>query len=414
MIKKYHLRFVTIGKNRIYLRYFVTQDKKPLALNISCDLSLPSADVKKLNDNSYGGAIQKLCNQLKAEYINYIEHLYRKNNEESYPTPDEIRNYLDVTQKQIIMGVQVQIYLDNLKVADSTKKIYEYVLYKFKEYFESDIKNQTIVGIVHKKTPSNFIWWLKNRELFKKIEAQQENFEDIKNFSPLTLYNYEAIVLKFINYLADSYDITPITLSLHQPKYSNKWHIIENDVNRLLKYKPKTDRENEILDIIKLNIGIGLRINEILNIQKENCTVLKDCIEVRFAETKKNKERTIIVVQPVAIEVLKRHLSNKTLWTYQNYNIFNRDLKKIAKEVFKEETTKIYKIDTKNSGYVEVLKWQAISSHCFRRYAISRNIVNYGIDVARSYSGHTDYQMITRHYAEFMNKEDLKKKLLKK
>jgi len=405
---------VTIGKNRIYLRYFVTKANKPLALNISCDLTLPSADVRKLNEGTFGGAIQKLCNQLKAEYSGYIETLYRRNNEESYPTPDEIRDYLEVTQKKIIIGMQVQIYLDELKVANSTKKIYEYVLYKFKEYFESDIRNQTIVGIVHKRTPANFIWWLKNIEMFKKIEAQQEDFESIKNFSPLTLYNYQAIVLKFLNFLADKFDVPPIVLSLHQPKYSSKYHLSTEDLERLLKYKPQTIKEKQVQDIIAFNKGIGLRINEILGIQKDNITILPDCIEVRFIESKKSKERTIIVVDKDSIEVLKNHLQQENLWYTQNYNCFNRDLKMLAKEVFKNETTKVYKIDTKKSDYVEVLKADAISSHALRRYAISRNIANYGIDVARSYSGHTDYQMITRHYAEFMKTEDLKKKLLKK
>jgi integrase len=406
---------VTIGKNRIYLRYFITKDNKPLSLNISCDLSLPSEDVKKLNDGSYGGMVQKQCNQIKAEYTNYVERLYRKNNEENYPTPEEITDYIQVTEKKVIMGIQVQQYLDDLPVADSTKKIYTYVLYKFKDYFESDIRNQTIIGVVDKKTLKSFIWYLKNREMFKKIEAEEEDFENMKNFSPLTLYNYEAIVLKFLNFLAEKFDVTPIKLSLHQPKYSNKYHLTEKDVDRLLKFKPQTDKEQELMDIIILNKNIGLRINEILSIQKDNCTILPDCIEVRFIESKKTKERTILVIKSEGIEVLKKHLQYPSLWMhYSNYNLFNRDLKKIAAEVFGEETTKVYKINTKKSDYIEVKKAEAISSHAFRRFAISRNIATYGIDVARSYSGHADYQVITRNYAEFLKTEDLKKLLLKK
>ena len=60
-----------------------------------------------------------------------------------------------------------------------------------------------------------------------------------------------------------------------------------------------------------------------------------------------------------------------------------------------------------------VNKWKAITSHAFRRYAIERNIVDYGIDVARSLSGHADTAIMFKHYAGFMDGKDLKKKLLK-
>ena len=81
--------------------------------------------------------------------------------------------------------------------------------------------------------------------------------------------------------------------------------------------------------------------------------------------------------------------------------------------MFKDATVKIYKITTAYTKYLDVKKCDAISSHAFRRFAIERNISKYGIDVARSFSGHSDYQVITKHYAQFMNKEDLKEKLLK-
>jgi len=64
--------------------------------------------------------------------------------------------------------------------------------------------------------------------------------------------------------------------------------------------------------------------------------------------------------------------------------------------------------------YAEVLKYKAISSHSFRRFAIERNIVKYGIDVARQFSGHSDTAIVFKHYADWMKAEDLKSKLLGK
>jgi integrase len=200
---------------------------------------------------------------------------------------------------------------------------------------------------------------------------------------------------------------------MKQPKYSSKYHLTEDDMQKLLLYQPKNQTEAEVMDILTLNKDIGLRISEILNIQKENITVLPDCAEIRFIESKKSKERTIIVVEPSGIDVIIKHLEFDKLWKIKTYDKFDYAIKKIAKKVFGEETIKIYKIDTANSDYVEVKKCDAISSHAIRRFAIEHNIVRYGIDVARSYSGHSDYQVITRHYAEFINKKDLKELLLK-
>ena len=142
---------------------------------------------------------------------------------------------------------------------------------------------------------------------------------------------------------------------------------------------------------------IGLRINEVLNIQRENITVLPDSIEIRFIEGKRSRERTIVVVDKEAMELIKKRLSNNVnLWHFTTYDNFNLLLKKIAKRVFKEETVKLYKINSAKDGYVDVKKCDAISSHAIRRYAIQRNIVKYGIDAARALSGHSDYQTITR------------------
>ena len=102
------------------------------------------------------------------------------------------------------------------------------------------------------------------------------------------------------------------------------------------------------------------------------------------------------------------------LWKVKNHVGFYYILKRIAKAVFGKGTIKIHKVDTEINDYVEVLKCKAISSHAFRRFAIEKNIATFGIYVARSYSGHSDYQIMVRHYADFMKKEDLKKLLLKK
>lgn len=414
MIKKYHFRFVSLGKfNRIYLRYFVTKQGKPLTMNISCDLSLTNKELKLLNSGEFGGMVQKSCNQIKAKYTQIVEMLNHQNDD--YPTPEQIKHYYNVTEKQVQLSYLINKYLMHLHVKPSTRKNYGYCLGQFQKHYESNLKTfPSLQTMVTKNTLNNFEGMLIARKYIDQQTYETDEDNPTIKFAPVSMYNYKGIVLKFLNYVAELYDLKPIEMVLHQPQHSQKWHIGIEDIERLLKYIPIDKFEADIIDIIRFNKDIGLRMSEVLQIQKENIKILSDCIEIRFIESKKNRERTIIVINSEGIEVIKKHLLYDKLWHIKNYQMFDYYIKKIAVEVFKEETTKIYKIDTDKADYVLIKKSLAISSHAFRRFAISQNIVNFGIDVARSYSGHSDYQMIVRHYTGFLQKEDLKKLLLKK
>ena len=52
-------------------------------------------------------------------------------------------------------------------------------------------------------------------------------------------------------------------------------------------------------------------------------------------------------------------------------------------------------------------KWKLISSHAIRRYAVNQNVVRYGIDVARQFSGHKDYSTIKKNYMRNINQQEL-------
>ena len=256
-----------------------------------------------------------------------------------------------------------------------------------------------VKALLQRSTIDEYDRWLLNNSKIKS-----------KRVSPISVHNYKHVVKKFLNFCAGYYNLPEIEYTLHIPEQSSKWHITSEDVDRLLKHKPTSIPQQHVLDIIKLNKHIGMRITDILNIHKENISFDNDCAYIRFIEHKRKKERTVVVIDKDAIDVLKHYNG----WQLVNYTRFNDVLKAIAKQVFKEETVNIYKINNVDNDYKVVKKSDAISSHAFRRFAIQQNLIHYGIDVARSLSGHTNYQTITRHYAEFINKEDLKKKLLKK
>lgn len=408
-IKKFTLKFVALGKDKkTYLRYYCTNNGKGESYNIPCDIVLTTEQLVALNKGELGTLIQKQLFAIKDEKLHAIRRFAVANN--TYPTAEQLRIY----DKSVFSTFNIEYYInqymqqltDVKKVRPSTKRVYSYALLTFKTFFVNNLYNQTIEEIISRDIVNKFGYLLKESAKFNN-----------KNVTPAHIHNYQSIVIRFLNYVAEQLNLPKIEFFLKLPEYSSKWHIDETDVKRLLAHKPKTKTEIVIQDIIRINQLIGLRIGELLTVEKDNVKFDRDCVYIRFAEHKKKQERTVVVIDKQAINIINKYVNRgieRYLWSFQHHNWFNVVLRNIAKEVFKEETVRVYKNTISGVGYVDLFKYNAISSHSFRRFAIERNIVKYGIDVARSMSGHSDTAIVFKNYAGWMNENDLRNKLLGK
>ncbi len=405
-IKKFTLKFVALGKDKkTYLRYYCTVNGKGESYNIPCDINLPPNQLAALNDGTLDNLVQKQLFNLRDEKLQAIRRFAVANN--TYPTVQQLRIYDKSVLSKFNIDYYINQYLHQLtNVKPSSKRVYSYALKSFKTYHAKNLLNSTIEEIISKNTVVKYGFIFKEFARFRN-----------KNITSTHVHNYQSIVIRFLNYVAEQLNLPKIEFFLKLPAYSSKWHIDETDVQRILNYKPQTKTEPVVQDIIRINSLIGLRIGEILTIEKGNVRIADDCVYIRFAEHKKDKERTVVVVDQNAMSIIKKYINrseDKYLWSFKHHNWFNVVLQNIAKDVFKEETVKIYKNRLTGMEYIDVLKYKAISSHAFRRFAIERNIVKHGIDVARTFSGHKDTAIMYKHYADFMNGEDLKNKLLKR
>ncbi|OFY63575.1 MAG: hypothetical protein A2Y71_01820 [Bacteroidetes bacterium RBG_13_42_15] len=405
-IKKFTLKFVALGKDKkTYLRYYCTNNAKGESYNIPCDINLTPDQLIALNKGELGGMIQKQLLNLRDEKQQAIRRFYVANN--TYPTAEQLKIYDKSVYSAFNIDYYINQYLKQLiNVKPASKRVYGYALKRFKDYYVKNLLSHSIEEIINKETITKYGFILKE---YAKLER--------KNITSTHIHNYQVIAIRFLNYVAVSLNLQKIDFFLKLPAYSSKWHIDETDVQRLLKYKPKTKTEPIVQDIIRINSLLGLRIGELLTIEKTNVKIAPDAVYIRFAEHKKDKERTVVIVDKQGTGIIKKYVNRgegKYLWSFQKHSWFNVVLRNIAKEVFKEETIKVYKNRLTGMEYVEVLKSRAISSHSFRRFAIERNIVKYGIDVARTFSGHTDTAIMHKHYAGWMNENDLKNKLLGK
>ena len=403
-IKKFTLKFVALGKDKkTYLRYYCTVNGKGESYNIPCDVNLTPDQLVALNDGELGGMIQKQLYKLRDEKLHAIRRFSVANN--TYPTAGQLKIYDKSVISSFKIDYHVNQYMKQLQIKPSSKRVYAYALDRFVSYYKGNLMNSTVEEIISKETVIKYGFIFKEQAKF-----------DSKIITSTHIHNYQAIVIRFLNYVAERLNLPKIEFFLKLPAYSAKWHIDETDVKRLLDYIPQTKTEPVIQDIIRINSLLGLRIGELLTIKKDNIKIAPDCIYIRFAEHKKNKERTVVIVDKEAIDIIRKYCdeSDSYLWSFHHHNWFNTVLRDIAKKVFKEEKVEIYKNRLTGMEYAEVLKYKAISSHSFRRFAIERNIVKYGIDVARQFSGHSDTAIVFKHYADWMKAEDLKSKLLGK
>ena len=403
-IKKFTLKFVALGKDKkTYLRYYCTVNGKGESYNIPCDINLPPDQLAALNDGTLGNLVQKQLFNLRDKKEQAIRRFAVANN--TYPTAEQLKIYDKSVFSTFNIDYYVNQYMKQLQIKPGSKRVYSYALKAFKNHYKNNLLSSTIEEIISKDTVVKYGFLFKE---FAKLKS--------KNITTTHIHNYQSIVIRFLNYVAGELNLPKIDFFLHLPAYSSKWHIDETDIQRLLDYEAKTKTEPIIQDIIRINSLLGLRIGELLTIEKDNIKISDDSVSIRFAEHKKDKERTVVIVDQQAIAIIKKYVfeADNYLWSFHNHNWFNVVLRDIAKEVFKEEKVKIYKNRLTGMEYVEVLKYKAISSHAFRRFAIERNIVKYGIDVARSMSGHSDTAIVFKHYAGWMNENDLKNKLLGK
>jgi integrase len=414
-IKNGTLKFINGKDNKVYLRYFATIAKgQGKTYDIPCNCKLSKEDLIKLRANTYGGIIQKACNKIKSDIDQVIIRFIAANND-SYPTPEQLRLFNTAIFSKFNIEYHTNQYFKYLtthKVKGSSKATYGHTLKKFKEYFIYNLYSYTVAEMISKTVVQEFgKWLLESRKFNDKIKA--------KDLSNISVYNSQVILFKYLNNVAGVFNLPKIEDFLQRPSEGQKYHLTDDDVQRILAYEPKTFAQEEILNIIRINKLVGLRIGEILTIDKRNVEINGVC-RINFIEHKKGRPRTIVIVKPEAIQIIKDHLThnynalnNDLLFHFNDRSGFNRILTTICKSVFKTETVMIYKQTAYVSDFKEYPKYKVISSHAFRRYAIERNISEYGIETARTLSGHRDYATIIKHYSDFLNASDLEKKLLK-
>src|SRR4030042_2647 len=155
-IKSYTLKFYCVGAPvkgqmyKTYLRYYVTIEGKTSSYNYSIDYTLTKDQVKLLNSNELGGQMQNDLNKVKSTLLQVIEGLNVQHN--TYPTPDQLREFIKGVQHTQPMERYISDYLRGLNTKASTKTLYAGRLRQWKKFYDLNLIKTPIQSLINKVT----------------------------------------------------------------------------------------------------------------------------------------------------------------------------------------------------------------------------------------------------------------------
>lgn len=404
-IKKFSLKLICLGKEvkggtyKTYFRYSCSYNRKQVFWHFPTDYLLTKDQVQLINENKFGGNIQSDLDKIKTNLHSTITGLNVIYN--SYPTPDQLNEIFEKAETFQPMEYYINEYLKQLQVRPSSKGIISGHLKYFLKFYKSNLTKITLEQIISNKTIHQFGTWLTN---FKKVKG--------KSFSEVSKHNTQSTVIAFLNHIAKERNIKILENTLKKRPTNEQYKLTTKDFNRLINYN-ESKKHQLIQDYIYINSFIGLRVSEFVGIKKGNITINPTHIEIKFSEYKKNITRTVVIVDKKAMGLIKKYMMNDSSLVFDiNRNTFNTQLKALGKDVFKEEKISLHSGETNSEK--DYLKAERISSHAIRRYAVQQNIIKYGVDTAKTFSGHYGYQTINKYADDFLEKEEVLKKLLGK
>lgn len=394
--KDYSLKFIRLGKDKkTYLRYYY--NGKTLNLNCNINVILSDEDIKKLNLGTLGGVVQKEADKIKHKVMTNIYH--HNFNTNKPPSVELLKKFYSHIESVFDFDYWKRDFFNKKTLKQSSAREYANVIKGFRKMVsgKNGFEYNTVDNILSRETVDKYLAGIERRANFRH-----------KPVSDTHIKNRETMILQFLNHVCGELKMEKIKPRQFKITTSEKYNLTDDDIKRLLSHQTNNKYLKDIQDIIAVNSKLGLRISELLRIEKENITVKYDSVEIKFLETKKSKSRTVILLEEEQ-EIIKKRLSNSSKKIFNiSYDVFKVHFKNLCKGVFKDETVQLFIAKRNVQKINNVLKSNAITSHALRRYAIQRNIARYGVEVARQFSGHSNTNIIYRHYAGFLDVKDLK------
>jgi len=365
--------------------------KKAGLVSDKCDLGSP----EKINDK-IENSIEEIDNLIK---IFKQEYFRLPNSKELLGFWYESRSPQIISEYNFLNDFKNWIWSQRNSKSKGSIKIYEQT-YRYLKNFFTDKYGNLMPDSVDK---INLIFL----ESFRDWMGNQKSRATKKNVSNTTINKQIRNVHKFLRDSSKKgIKINTDAFNIQLDKrYSPKVFLTESEIQSIIQLDISLIKEDQITfkrkrtltlvkDIFIVNIFFGLRVNDLLNLQKHS---------IHFSDSHDKDNYIIILTQktdhqaklPILDEkiklILRKYIDNnpsENLFPKISVHSYNHGLKLLSK--YAGITSPIAHDIYSNGKRISNLlpKWKKISSHSIRKSSINRNIIDHGRDVAKYISTH--------------------------
>ena len=272
----------------------------------------------------------------------------------------------------------------------------------FKEFIEArksrltahTIEYYEFAGQLMLKADKHYKYFL-NLENFNYdfIEKYIEYCKNEKNNSASTINQRIEVFITFVKWLNKKgikHSIKPETWEKLDKEKVDLVCLERNELNDILKYEPKTEREERTKSIIVFLSHTGMRVTDARNLTKDY--IINDCLEFYPQKTKRKNIKVVIPISKPVWEVLKKN--NNTVPVYSPKYLsgyiqeFCSNIKSLKKEI-------IHKGEF-------VPKYSILTSHAIGRKTFLNLCIQEGLPIptVMGFTGHTSMDTVLRSYLD--------------
>lgn len=410
MITNYSLNPVLLGQITkegnyyLYFRYYYSVKKKKFTKDIPTNIKLTKEQYNLFKNNELKGELLKSILAKQVYILDTIKKYYNENI--TYPTNIKLGELLGINGDNHEISIYIKDFLNKkiLNTKPSTISTYYSYTNMFITFFESkNLRNFALKSILNQDTIDDFHVYLK-----------------AKGNSNASIHNKLSVIKDLFNHIAEKLKSPKPQISFNINFESEKLFLTQEDINNMLfldisNLKCYINLKRSLVNcqrLIFINMFLGLRIGEILNVRKSQ--VFKHATNpyyiIRFEEKKKSQLRDVIIKDIHAMRLIDELLQLDNPFPFKlfkNEYCFNSVFKKLARHAGLKEKVELYQ----DGKYICKEKWRFVSSHAIRRFAVTNNILKYNMEIAMLFSGHKSYHIVKKHYLQPFTSEQTYEKM---
>lgn len=362
---------------------------------------------------------KKILQQKRLEIDKIVIDLQLLNIE---PTIENVRlSYLNYGKKEqpnpIIESVKKDIPYDVKLKSEGNKK------YNFFDILDTYLKDMGRSNVYKKTTLGTYQSSISRLKKFSKEKSYPITFNSINEIfyndfcewcynKKLTDNSTDTTIKhikKFMNYTLNKYHSNTGFLTFKRKTRLGEVITLEHDeIVKILMYKPKNKKEEQLKDVIILHLGTGLRVADLVSLTSGNFVVDYSLDNIKLIrkrailklELEKSEEDIRIPINDMVWDLIEKYdivRSGKMDFNKINKLEYNNFIKKVCESVGINRIVRKVMYRGHEKVIIESEKYNFITSHILRKSFISYALKGNNAEKVMSVSGHKSWNAFKRY-----------------